>query len=90
MNIVQTPEFKRQVKKLHTNQKHQLDEAVKVVAQDPLIGIPKKGDLSGVRVYKFNMVNQLTLLAYEFNSNQIQLILLALGTHENFYRGLKK
>ena len=90
MNIVQTPEFKKQIKKLHTNQKHQLDEAVKVVAKDPLIGIPKKGDLSAVRVYKFNMVNQLTLLAYEFNKQQIQLILLALGTHENFYRDLKK
>jgi mRNA-degrading endonuclease YafQ of YafQ-DinJ toxin-antitoxin module len=90
MNIVQTPEFKKQVKKLHINQKHQLDEAIKIIVKDPLIGTPKKGDLSGVRVHKFNMVNQLTLLAYEFNSHQIQLILLALGTHENFYRGLKK
>lgn len=90
MDIVQTPEFKKQIKKLYANQKNQLDEAVKIIAKDPLIGILKKGDLNGVRVYKFNMVNQLTLLAYEFNDRQIQLILLALGTHENFYRDLKK
>jgi mRNA-degrading endonuclease YafQ of YafQ-DinJ toxin-antitoxin module len=90
MDIVQTPEFKKQVKKLYKNQKNQLDEAVKVIMKDPFVGVSKKGDLSGVRVYKFNMVNQLTLLAYEFNSHQIQLILLALGSHENFYRGLKK
>ncbi|MBA2306543.1 type II toxin-antitoxin system RelE/ParE family toxin [Candidatus Dependentiae bacterium] len=90
MNIVQTTEFKKQVKKLHRNQKHQLDEAIKAISKDPLMGIPKKGDLSGVRVYKFTMIDQLTLLAYQFNTTQIQLILLALGTHENFYRDLKK
>ena len=50
----------------------------------------KKGDLNGVQVYKFKMVKQLTLLAYEFYESKLELILLALGTHENFYRDIKR
>ena len=90
MNIVQTPTFAKQTKKLHKNQKKDLDEAIKEIIKNPLIGEMKKGDLNGVQVYKFKMVKQLTLLAYDFNSSKPQIILLALGSHENFYRDLKK
>lgn len=90
MNILQTPTFIKQVKKLHKNQKNDVDQAVKDIIKDPSIGDLKKGDLSGVQVYKFKMVNQLTLLAYEWNKGELQLLLLALGSHENFYRDLKK
>ncbi len=89
MEILQTRTFANQVKKLHTNQKNDLDEAIRKVIDNPFIGTPKKGDLSGVNVYKFKMVKQLTLLAYEYDSNNDQLHLLALGSHENFYRDLK-
>jgi mRNA-degrading endonuclease YafQ of YafQ-DinJ toxin-antitoxin module len=88
MKILQTPTFARQVKKLHKNQKKDLDKAVESVSIDPLLGEMKKGDLVGVRVYKFKMIDQLTLLAYQFENNEI-LILLMLGSHENFYRDLK-
>jgi len=67
-----------------------LDGAIKQIIKNPSIGELKKGDLNGVQVYKFKMVNQLTLLAYDFNADKKQLILLALGSHENFYRDLKK
>ena len=90
MNVLQTPTFSKQVKKLHKNQKKDLDDAVKIIIKDPAIGELKKGDLNGVQVYKFKMVKQLALLAYEFNACGHQLILLALGSHENFYRDLKK
>jgi addiction module RelE/StbE family toxin len=90
MNVLQTPTFKRQTKKLHKNQKKDLDKAIKVIIENPSIGEMKKGDLSGVQVYKFKMVKQLMLLAYEFYEGKLELILLALGTHENFYRNLKK
>lgn len=88
VTIVQTPLFQKQVKKLHTNQKKELDHAIKEIVKDPSLGDEKKGDLIGIQVYKFKMINQLTLLAYELN--QKQLILLSLGTHENFYRDLKR
>ncbi|MAH06444.1 MAG: type II toxin-antitoxin system RelE/ParE family toxin [Alphaproteobacteria bacterium] len=90
MNIVQTSTFSRTVKKLHKNQKQDLDKAVRALVENPNIGEPKVGDLSGISVYKFKMVKQLTLLAYHYEDETLTLSLLALGSHENFYRDLKK
>lgn len=64
MRIVVTATFDRTVKKLHRQQKADLDEAVKAIANAPEIGEAKMGDLLGIQVYKFRMVNQLCLLAY--------------------------
>lgn len=69
--------------------KSDLDNAIREILKNPSIGDFKKGDLAGIQVYKFRMVNQLTLLAYEFFEEQLILQLLALGSHENFYRDLK-
>ena len=92
MNVLQTPMFSKQVKKLHLNQKKDLDQAIRIIITNPSVGAMKKGDLVGIQVYKFKMINQLTLLAYELNedSGELQLILLTLGSHENFYRDLKR
>jgi mRNA-degrading endonuclease YafQ of YafQ-DinJ toxin-antitoxin module len=90
MQIFQSSNFKRQVKKLYENEKHDLDEAVRHILKSPNIGEIKKGDLSGVMVYKFRMVNRLSLLAYEVSTTEKKIILLTLGSHENFYRDLKK
>ena len=90
MRVFQTPTFVRQTKKLNKNRKIGLNAAVQKVIKNPSVGVMKKSDLHGVRVYKFKMVNQLTLLAYEFHKNDALLILLAVGPHENFYRDLKK
>jgi len=89
IQILQTTIFKKQVKKLHKNQKKDLDQVINVIVKDPFIGQQKKGDLSNVRVYKFKMVGKLTLLAYEYFDNKLQLVLLTFGGHENFYRDLK-
>jgi len=90
MKVLQTPTFAKQLKKLHANQKKDLDLAITTVMANPAIGNLKKGDLSEVQVYKFSMVKQLTPLAYEWQEYQQTLILLSLGSHENFYRDLKK
>jgi mRNA-degrading endonuclease RelE of RelBE toxin-antitoxin system len=90
MKVVQTSTFKYQAKKLHVNQKVILDKAIQQILLSPEIGETKKGKLIGIRVYKFQMINQLTLLAYELSSDRMQLILLAIGSHENFYRNLEK
>lgn len=90
MKILQTSTFARQIKKINKNQKTDLDAAVEKIVNDPSIGVFKKSDLRGVQVYKFKMVNQLTLLAYEFYEDDALLVLLAVGPHENFYRDLKK
>lgn len=64
--------------------------AVKQIANEPEIGEKKVGDLDYLRVYKFKMVNQLTLLAYSYEENRLILELLMFGSHENFYRDLKR
>ena len=88
--LLQTTNFKKAVKKLHQNQKKDLDKAVKALMEDPFLGEQKKGDLAFLRVYKFNMVKQLTLLGYSHQDGTVILELLALGSHENFYRDVKK
>jgi mRNA-degrading endonuclease RelE of RelBE toxin-antitoxin system len=89
MRILVTPTFERTVKKLHGQQKADLDAAVKAVAYDVSIGEAKVGDLVGISVYKFRMVNQLCLLSYRvLDASSIKL--LAVGPHENFYRDLKR
>lgn len=89
MKLLQTPTFIRQTKKLHPNQKENLKTAISQIITNPYIGVAKKGDLNGVYVYKFKMVQQLTLLAYQIDSEEQSIILLALGSHENFYRDIK-
>ena len=88
--ILQTPSFKKAVKKLHKNQKKELDTAVKSLMENPLTGEQKKGDLLFLRVYKFKMVKQQTLLGYSYQDGSDVLELIALGSHENFYRDVKK
>ncbi len=82
------PTFKRSYKKLHTKEKFNVDNAIRDIIKNPKIGQEKKGDLSGVFVYKFKISRQEMLLAYEWN--EAERLLLALGVHENFYRDLKK
>ena len=88
MIVQQTPTFSKQKKKLHSNQIQTLDYAVKDILRNPKIGEQKRGDLNTVRVYKFKMVNQECLLAYQIVDDCI--VLHALGSHENFYRDLKR
>lgn len=87
--ILQTPTFRKALKKLHKNQKTALDASVKALVQNPYLGEQKKGDLAFLRVYKFKMMKQLTLLGYRYEEDTVTLELMALGAHENFYRDVK-
>ncbi|MEZ9418435.1 type II toxin-antitoxin system RelE/ParE family toxin [Vibrio breoganii] len=88
--VLQTPSFKKTVKKLHKNQKLDLDKAIRDLLEDPYLGEQKKGDLAFLRVYKFKMVKQLTLLGYSYQDGTVTLELMVLGSHENFYRDIKQ
>ncbi len=90
MKIQFTPRFERSIKKLHPNEVLSLNQAIKAIANNPLAGEAKKGDLAGVRVYKYNHIQQQLLLAYLFDKANDQIILMGHGSHENFYRDLKK
>ena len=89
MRVLFTPTFDRTVKKLHRQQKQDLDIAVKTIVSQPELADTKVGDLAGVKVYKFRMINMHCLLAYRVLDAQT-IKLLMVGPHENFYRNLKR
>jgi mRNA-degrading endonuclease YafQ of YafQ-DinJ toxin-antitoxin module len=89
VRVIESRSFHTTVKRLHANQKQHLDNAVRAVMENPALGEMKAGDLAGLRVFKFRMVNHLTLLAYRYDGKTNALALEALGSHENFYRDLK-
>jgi len=88
VSVTQSSVFARAYKKLHLQQKQDVDTAVEVIVSNPLAGTAKRGDLAGVYVYKFKSQSQLVLLAYEFDPQTRHLVLL--GSHENFFRELKR
>jgi len=89
-SVLQTPTFKKSVKKLKPNQKNELDIAIKALIAKPSLGEQKKGNLAFLRVYKFKMNRQLKLLGYSFDEGTLTLELMALSSHENFYRDIKR
>ena len=90
MIIKQTAVFKKKIKKLHKNQKKILDDEVRKLIKEHFLGTRKKGDLNDVLVHKFKLIKQEILLAYCYEETEETITLLALGSHENFYRNLKK
>ncbi|MBP6148222.1 MAG: type II toxin-antitoxin system RelE/ParE family toxin [Candidatus Planktophila sp.] len=87
--LLYTPKFLKQLKKLNQNQKLHLDKAILQVASDPFIGTSKAHELSGIYIYKFRLINQEVLLAYRVVSPDL-VRLIKVGPHENFYRDLKR
>ena len=88
VTLEQRPALKRVYKRLHANQRDAVHAAMREIIANPLLGEEKKGDLTGVRVYKFECVNQVYLLAYLWDA--MMRTWLSVGPHENFYRDLKR
>jgi len=61
---------------------------VRAIAAQSDNGEMKKGDLQGIRVHKFKYKTQLYLVSYEVKSDVLYLYLI--GSHENYYKKLKK
>jgi mRNA interferase RelE/StbE len=87
MKIYQSRIFENKVKKLSKQEKEILDDEIKNIEEDPLIGEEKKGDLRGVHVYKFKIKSIQYLLSYRMIKAGLELIMF--GPHENYYRELK-
>lgn len=50
----------------------------------------KKSDLAHLRVHKFRLNDLTVLLGYSWVANKLELYLLHIGSHENFYEAQKK
>jgi hypothetical protein len=93
LRVTASPTFSRIAKKLHPKDKKVLDDSIEWLAANHQCGEEKKGDLAGIFVFKFKLNLQETLLAYELKPDKFkpsELVLLAVGPHENFYAALKR
>ena len=88
MKITQTSSFHRKYKKLHCNQRLLINTAIEEIIESPSIGAQKKGDLGTIRVHKKRKGDFEFLIAYWSTKSSIELI--DMGSHENFYRELKR
>ena len=88
--VRQTRRCSRQYKKLHGNPAADVDAAIAEVASNPELGEQKKGDLARLRVHKFRSDGQLYLLGYTLDETVRLIYLEAIGSHQNFYRDLKR
>jgi mRNA-degrading endonuclease RelE of RelBE toxin-antitoxin system len=89
-SVIQTRRFARQYKKLNDKIAKDVDGAVVIVFNTPSIGERKKGDLAALLVYKFKSNDQLYLLGYSLDDGLRLIYLEAIGSHENFYRDIKR
>jgi len=89
-SVIQTRRFARQYKKLNDKSAKDVDGAVEIVSNTPSIGERKKGDLAALLVYKFKSNGQLYLLGYSLDESLRLIYLEAIGSHENFYRDIKR
>ncbi len=64
-----------------------LDLEIRTIAKNPSIGEEKKGDHRGVFVPKFKIKTNQYLLAYRKVGVDLELVMI--GLHENYYRDLK-
>ncbi len=77
IKVTQSRSFKNSALRLHPRKKLNLDHAVRAIADNPNLGFKKKGELSYLMLYKFNMATkQQGLLGYEREEGKITIHLL--------------
>ena len=84
------PRYNRIKKRFPPFFRKRLNKVEDEIATNPSLGEEKAGALKGIRVYKFKVFDQQVLLAYQVDKDKKQVIFVAIGGHENFYRDLKQ
>jgi len=87
-NVQQVPRFRKAKRRLPGPFQDAVDDQVRLIMENPLLGEPKTGALKGVRVVKFRGGDHQYLLAYRFFPTSNVVEVLDVGVHENFYRDL--
>lgn len=85
MKIVFLRQAHRFIKKADKPLKEKLREEVLKISENPKIGEVLTGKLKRLRSHHFNFVRTQYRIAYEVKGN---VIVVAIGTRENFYRDL--
>lgn len=82
--------YNRIKKKLPLPLRNQINLIEDEIALNPYSGEKKKADLKDVFVMRFTLLGEEYLLAYKVDEREKEVIFLAIGGHENFYRDLKR
>ncbi|QCJ70690.1 addiction module toxin RelE [Providencia heimbachae] len=85
IDVYQTARFNKTMKKMSESDTKVVENEIDEIIANPLIGEQKKGDLDFLRVHKFRLNDSTVLLGYSWVSNKLELYLLQVGSHENFY-----
>ena len=91
-DVIFLPAARNYIKKIKDkNLKKIIEEAINDIAEDYTIGEAKTGDLSGIYGYDvfYNKTNYEISYTVEEVDNKI-IIVIMVGTRENFYNELKK
>lgn len=89
VKVFEIRRFEKALGKLPEAQLKVVEDEIENIIEDPEIGELKKGDLSHLRVHKFKMNKNQVLLGYSWFEEKLELYLLQIGPHENFYQKQK-
>jgi len=90
IQVFESQRFGKALEKLPEDRCRAVENEIDRIIANPEIGELKKGDLAHLRVHKFNLNNQQCLLGYSWVENKLELYLLSIGAHENFYEEMKR
>lgn len=60
------------------------------IAKNPYAFDVKVGDLAGYYTYSFKYKGIAYRIAYSINNNELSILIILAGTHEDFYQELKR
>lgn len=90
IEVYQSSRFEKAFNRLTKEKQNSVDEEIDCIIANPEIGERKKGVLSYLWVHKFYMEKQQYLLGYTWLDQKLEILLLSLGTHENYYDEQKR
>ncbi|PML55833.1 addiction module toxin RelE [Vibrio breoganii] len=82
IDIYESRRFEKALAKLPDTLLTIVEDEIEKIVEHPEIGEQKKGDLSHMRIHKFQLNNQLALLGYSWVENKLEIYLLHLDSHE--------
>jgi hypothetical protein len=88
IDVYETPTFRKAFRRLTEAEKVTVEDEIDKIIKTPELGERKKGNLAHLWVHKFNLTNQQALLGYSWKELELQLYLLNIASHENFYRDI--
>ncbi|GHU85852.1 addiction module toxin RelE [Clostridia bacterium] len=90
MKLLYSPPASKYLKKIKDKRlRKEFFETIDKILANPTIGKPKKGDLKGRLCYGFYYDRTEYRVSYRVINNET-LLIVTVGTHENFYRDLKR